>query len=328
MLIQNDKDSQSTNDNGKVKTKEYSNSNSNDYAINKARNDPKNCIDNPKCTEKQVIKTEKITITKTKDIDYLQFNKLLEFEDKITHAMTLKNHDVGFKRSSMLINNSREASYLKLEDEFSINIKDIIQPYQEHTDNIFLFKDINTLGNDLYSTKLENMDGIICNIPEIASLTTSADCTPIIIYDPVNNVYANVHSGWKGTVKKIAQKAVIKLIKDYDCNPRNLICCIGPCIRKECFLVNDDVANIYKNEFQEYCENYNVVEETDLFNENGQQYRIDNSLVIKLMLEDINIPEENIIDSNICTVCSSHAYHSRRAEGKKFQTNGCLTILK
>ena len=64
-----------------------------------------------------------------------------------------------------------------------------------------------------------------------------------------------------------SKNKLLKLIKDYDCNPRNLICCIGPCIRKECFLVNDDVANIYKNEFQEYCENYNVVEETDLFNE-------------------------------------------------------------
>lgn len=276
--------------------------------------------------DKKIIKTDLLTITKTKDIDYIQFNKLLE-HNNLTHAMILKNHDVGFKRTRNLYNNIRESSYLKLEKEFQIDLNNIIQPYQEHTDNIYEFKDINLLGPNLYNTKLDSTDGILCNVKNVGVLTTSADCTPILMYDPIKNVYANIHSGWKSTVKKIAQKSVIKLIKDYDCNPRNLICCIGPCIRKECFLVNEDVVKIYGTEFQEYVENYNVIEETDLFNEKGQQYRVDNSLIIKLMLEDINVPEENIIDCNICTVCNSYELHSRRSEGEKFQTNGCLMFL-
>ena len=33
------------------------------------------------------------------------------------------------------------------------------------------------------------------------------------------NVIANVHSGWKGTVQKIASKTIDKMQEKYGCNP-------------------------------------------------------------------------------------------------------------
>ena len=38
--------------------------------------------------------------------------------------------------------------------------------------------------------------------------------------------------------------------------------------------------------------------------------------------------EENIIDSNLCTVCNSNMFHSRRIEGEKYQANASLMMLK
>ena len=62
-------------------------------------------------------------------------------------------------------------------------------------------------------------------------------------------------------------------------------------------------------------------------NEKGTQYRIDNIELYKVLLKQIGIIEKNIIDSEICTA-SNNLFHSRRAEGEKFNTNASFMMLK
>lgn len=271
-------------------------------------------------------KTSDYIIKQTDNIDFLQFNKLLEFEDKLSHAFTLSNHEVGFKRYN---DNIRNSSINNLIMQLNITPTLIIQPHQEHTNNIYEFRkeENKNIKNDK-SLELENVDGVISNKPQIASILTFADCVPLLFYDPKNNVYANIHSGWKGTIKRIAQVATKKLVEDYNCKENNIICCIGPSIRKECFLVNDDVVEIYESEFGKYLKNTNIIEKTDKYNEKGKQSIIDNVEIIKCMLRESNIIEQNIIDCKICTYCNSDKFHSRRKENEKYQVSGSLMMIK
>lgn len=262
-----------------------------------------------------------IKITRTKSIDYLQFNRLLEFQDKLTHAIFLKKHNIGFNLEKDI--EVRNEAINTISKEFQISKEHIIQSNQTHSNNIREYTSIQDIDKNI----LNDIDGYISKVPQIASIITFADCIPIFIYDCKNNIYSNIHSGWRGVINQISIKAIKTLIKKYNSNPTNLICCIGPNIRKECFLVNEDLIAIYRETYGEIIKKYPIIEETDLYNEKGKQYRIDNNLLLKIMFKEIGILDKNIIDSEICTVCNSYDFHSRRAEGVNFQKGGGLMML-
>ncbi len=283
---------------------------------------------------------ENIIINREKNIEYLQFKKLLEFQDDLVHAYTLKTYNVGFNKKNNL-DGIVEKSYDKIANELHINKEYIVQPVQKHTDNIYEFiydnNEINKLeksntnpidnfhlcsnDNMTYYEELDNIDGIITNEPDIAPLLTFADCMSLLMYDPVNKVIANIHSGWQGTVKQIGVKAVNKMIKDYNCKPENIICCFGPSIRKDHFLVNNDLVQIFQNEFGDICKNNDIIQNTEFSNDKGKQYTIDTVLLNRILLKNIGLLDKNIIDSGLCTMCHSDMFHSRRVEGEKYQVN-------
>ena len=277
----------------------------------------------------------------------LKFKKLDEFKNKVELVYSLKTYNNGFKYE--IIDNNHEDIRLTKFDAISkslnIDKRKIILPKQEHTDNIRIINkneiisntdcnykdsmnyiDANLVTNLFY--KLRDVDGLITNVKGAILATTFSDCTPLFFYDPIKNVIANIHSGWLGTTKKIGAKAVDMLINKMDCNPKNILCFIGPHIRKDHFLVNDDVKEIYEKTFSNICKKYDVIEETDLNNEKGRQYRVDTTLINKIMLINKGILEENIFDCNLCTLCNKDMFHSRRAEGINYEVNTGIIYMK
>lgn len=253
------------------------------------------------------------------EVRVLKFNKLKEFEDKVELVFTFNTYGNGFKFEDDF--DVRKTKFIKVSKYLNINSLDIVLPKQTHTDCLKCIKNVS-------KTNLIDVDGLITDIKNIPLATTFADCTPLFFYDPIQNVIANVHSGWVGTTKKIGLKAVQTLINVYDCKPKNILCFIGPCIRKDHFLVNDDCKNIFEEVFKDFINKYNIIEFTDKFNEKGRQYSIDTTLINKILLKDIGILEENIFDSELCTMCNSDKFHSRRAEGINYEANTGIMFLK
>ena len=278
----------------------------------------------------------------------LKFKKLDEFKDKVELVYSLKTYNNGFKYDlkENAVEDVRVKKFDKIAQSLNIDKRKIILPKQEHTDNIRIIEEKDIIDNkynfdekdslDIIDSnlvtnlfyKLRDIDGLITNVKGAILATTFADCTPLFFYDPIQNVIANVHSGWVGTTKKIGAKAVDMIVNQMGCNPKNILCFIGPHIRKDHFLVNDDVKEIFENTFPDICKNYNVIEETNLHNEKGKQYRIDTTLINKIMLKEKGILEENIFDCNLCTVCNKDMFHSRRAEGINFEVNTGIMYLK
>ena len=113
------------------------------------------------------------------------------------------------------------------------------------------------------------------------------------------------------------------MIKEYNCKPKDIICCIGPCIRKCHFEVEDDVMNLFKNEF-EYTGKIDKIIEKGRKVDNVQKYNIDTTLINRIILEEVGVLEENIVDSPLCTVCNSSLFHSYRADKEKSGRNGAF----
>jgi len=261
-----------------------------------------------------ILENENIIYKKGDGIEYIQFKKLLEYG--IKHAYTLKGEDINFRSNSK----EEKDSYNKIFKEIGLDVNTYVKPLQKHTANV------RCIDRVMKKEELEDTDGLITDKPKIALTTTNADCILFLFYDPVKKVIANVHSGWRGTFQKIAQKAVVKMINNYRCNPEDINCFINPCIRKCHFEVGEDVKQLCEDIFS-FTERTNEFIETGKIVEGQQKYFIDTVLINKILLKEIGIKEENIFDSRICSVCNKDKISSYRVEGKDFKLATAIISL-
>jgi YfiH family protein len=85
-------------------------------------------------------------------------------------------------------------------------------------------------------------------IPGAAAGVRTADCVPVLLYDPGSGVAAAVHAGWRGTAARLAAKTVQRLVDDYGAEPAELVAAIGPAIGPCCYEVGADVAGRFRDD--------------------------------------------------------------------------------
>ena len=95
--------------------------------------------------------------------------------------------------------------------------------------------------------ELEGFDAFVTELPGVAIGVRTADCVPVLLYDPVNRVVAAVHSGWKGTVKHISQKAIDVMVRKFRSKPEDLRAVIGPGIGPDSFQVGEEVVGQFRD---------------------------------------------------------------------------------
>lgn len=251
------------------------------------------------------------------NIEYIQFKRLLKYN--IKHAYTLRHPNISFVPN--LSNEEYNNNYKILCNELKLNYNNIVRPYQKHTANIQVISKKETKYLEYSPEYLDNTDGLITDKKNIILSTTNADCILFLLYDPVTKVIANIHSGWRGTLDTIIINAIKKMQEIYKSNPQDIICCICPSIRKCHFEVDEDVKDLFYNKFN-YLPNIN-----DIIEKNGNKYHIDTVLLNKILLLNIGLKEENIIDSNICSVCHSNKINSYRVDKDKFKLSTAIITL-
>lgn len=252
------------------------------------------------------LSNENVIHIKKDDFEYIQFRKLLEYKN-IQHCFTLKPLDFASNNTYEKKKEEVMHNYQILGEEFRFSEKNICRPKQTHTDKV---EKIEEGDEGVYLPKFDNVDGLITDKANKILVLGFADCTPLFFYDTAKNVIANIHSGWKGTLQIIGVRTVEKMIKEYDCKPEDIICCIGPHIRKCHFEVDKDIKDLFYHQFKD-LEN---IEEMITYDQEKDKYYIDTAEINKQTLINIGLKQENIIDSNICTVCHSDICHSFRAE--------------
>lgn len=152
------------------------------------------------------------------------------------------------------------------------------------------------------------VDGLITNLSNVALFTKVSDNQSILLYDPVNKVIGNIHSGINGTLNKIIVNAINIMKNDYNCNPCNIQVCIYPSLLKCCYEIDKKMVDMFYSNFDENIDDY--IE----FNENENKYHIDViGINIKEMI-NLGIIINNIIISDVCTKCNSDDYYSSSAD--------------
>jgi len=88
-------------------------------------------------------------------------------------------------------------------------------------------------------------DALMTNVPGLLLVVRTADCLPVLLVDPENRAVAAVHCGWRGTEKRILEKAVRAMGEAYGSKPEAMIAALGPCIGPACYEVGPEVRDAY-----------------------------------------------------------------------------------
>lgn len=115
-----------------------------------------------------------------------------------------------------------------------------------------------------------------------------------------------------------------KLKKEFNVNPEDLVCGIGPCIKKCSFEVEEDVKDMFCKKFKGILDEKEIAKKGNANN----KYYIDTTIINKVILNREGIKLDNIIDSNICTKCNSNKLHSYREEGEFSGRNSAIIALR
>lgn len=94
---------------------------------------------------------------------------------------------------------------------------------------------------------LEGVDALVTNIRGVAIGIRTADCVPILLYDRINSAVAAIHSGWKGTLRRIINSALSAMSQNYGSKPENIKVQIGPCISGSSFQVGEEIPQAFKD---------------------------------------------------------------------------------
>ena len=154
-------------------------------------------------------------------VSYLQFIKLLEYEDIVKHAITLKPFDIGSNNTYFNNKKTIEDNYKKICNILQMDYKNIYRPYQTHTDKVY---NINNEKPGTFIEELKDVDAVVTNKKDKILTIGTADCIDIMFFDPVKKVIANTHSGWKGTYQEIAVKTVENMVENYGSKENEILC--------------------------------------------------------------------------------------------------------
>lgn len=153
----------------------------------------------------------------------------------------------------------------------------------------------------------DESDALITDKKNIGLGISTADCTPIFIFDKKNKVIAAVHSGWRGTEKKILLKVLNKLKEDFNSTAENIVVYIDPAICQKNYEVGQEVAEKFKEKY--------LIPKVRKDSFGREKFLLDIPRINYDILINFNIPKENIQLSSFCTFEMKYLLHSYRRDG-------------
>lgn len=201
-----------------------------------------------------------------------------------------------------------------LAEELGISASNIIMPHQTHgIESRHIANDFLSLPVNVQRMILDGVDAVMTNVKGVCIGVSTADCIPVLLYDPVHKAVCAVHAGWRGTVSRIVMKAVTEMRLVYGSSASDLHAFIAPGISLEAFEVGNEVYEEFANANfdMESISKQMKVAGTDF----DYKWHIDLKECNRLQLAQCGLAVENIQVSDICTFSNSSDYFSARKLG-------------
>lgn len=165
---------------------------------------------------------------------------------------------------------------------------------------------------------LTGVDALISNHAGIKIGVKTADCTPILLYDPAHHAIAAIHSGWRGTVQNIIAHTLKRMAEAYGTATADVQAVIGPCIHRAAFEVGDEVYHAFRAILPEV--------ETSLFATHTDKWHIDLPAVCRLQLEACGVKHIQVCEE--CTYTNHDRFFSARRLGASFDRQRIVNSIE
>ena len=183
---------------------------------------------------------------------------------------------------------------------------------QNHGNRVHL---VNNIKEDI-----PEADALISQSTSLCLVVTSADCVPILFYDPVQKVIGAAHSGWRGTVSKIASSTIQAMQQNFGSKIEDIRVGIGPCISVDNYEIGEDVVSAVR-------EVYEDADKLLPFYAQTQKRHFDLIQANLVQLKELEIPKKNIEIANLCTFENTHEFFSYRKQKGKVGVFGTGIML-
>ena len=170
----------------------------------------------------------------------------------------------------------------------------------------------------------EGIDALITDEKGIILSCFSADCVPILFYDPIHKAVGACHSGWRGTKGKILQNVVEKMRKHFSSNPTEILIAIGPSICKEQYVVSEDLALSFLEDYPDLGEDT----ASPIQRISKDKFQLDLWDLNRRIALDCGIKEEHISISGYCTMENPELFFSHRYSQGKRGLQGAFICLQ
>ena len=222
-------------------------------------------------------------------------------KNEIFIATSSKGENI--KASDITID-SRKKLEIDFFKEINLDIKKAIFMHQVHKDNIVKIDETN---KNIYSKEnpVKETDALITNLKNVPLVIQTADCLPVILYCKESKSIAAIHSGWRGTVKKIIFKTIELMKREYNIDTRTMYAYIGAHIFEKNYEVGEEVAVHFRAK--------KIID---------GKWHVDNAMEAVLQMIDSGLLEENIELSNLNSY--NEIFYSYRRDGE--QVGRILTV--
>lgn len=183
----------------------------------------------------------------------------------------------------------------------------IVFPRQVHGDGIAWIDESNSRVQTI-------ADGLLTRSRNIAIGIRTADCVPVLLYEPIAEIAGVVHAGWRGAVKQIVGHAVAEIVSSGG-NAGNIIASIGPHIKSCCYEVGRDVASLFEGLSD------------SLVSRNGSKVVVNLAGAVSKQLIDSGVRQSNIEESTHCTYCEKEMFVSYRRDGPQSYNNQIISYI-
>ena len=208
--------------------------------------------------------------------------------------------------------------------QLDISDEHLIMPHQVHlAQSVQIDEAFFALSEEDRQTRLEGIDAVMTHLTDICIGVSTADCIPLLVYDPRQHAVAAIHAGWRGTVQRIAQQTIADMTAAYGSQPADLRVQIGPGISLDSFEVGDEVYDAFAREgfpMEQISKRYPTNDgESQFFTLHSSlftpKWHIDLPECNRRQLIAADVPEANISVADICTVKQSDTFFSARRLG-------------
>lgn len=190
----------------------------------------------------------------------------------------------------------------------------LLMPHQVHlTKTARIDETLLALSEEQRRMALDGYDALMTDLRGVCIGVSTADCIPILLYDEAHHAVCAIHAGWRGTVKRIAEKAIAEMTAAYGTTPELVKAQIGPGIHLESFEVGDEVYEAFAQEgFEMEVISKKFQGNSSLFT---YKWHIDLPECNRRQLLAAGLQPKNIKVSPVCTFQQAEDYFSARRLG-------------